>query len=54
MDLIPFTDVGTDLMAGIAVVGAALVLAFTATKMFGFVTGWVGKLFNAARGSSGG
>lgn len=53
MDLTAFTDAQTDLAAGIATVGAALVTVYVATKSFPFITAWVGKLFNAARGRSG-
>jgi hypothetical protein len=52
MDLTIFTDNATQLATGIGVVGAAVVGTFVATKSFGFVTAWIGKLFGSAKGRS--
>jgi hypothetical protein len=54
MDLTIFTSEATDLGVGIGVVGAAVVATYVATKSFGFVTAWIGKLFGSAKGRAGG
>jgi hypothetical protein len=54
MDLTIFTDNATTLATGIGVVGAAVVATFVATKSFGFVSAWIGRLFGSARGRAGG
>ena len=53
IDVSSFTTAGTDLLAAVAIVGVAVVGMFVATKGFGFVTAWVGKLFGAAKGKAG-
>jgi len=53
IDISDFTAAATDLGTAIPLVGAALVTTFVATKGFGFVIAWVGKLFGAARGRAG-
>jgi hypothetical protein len=52
IDLTEFTDSATDLAVAVGVVGAALVGTYVATKSFGFVTAWVGKLFGASKGKA--
>lgn len=54
MDLTPFTSTATDVMAGIGVVGAAIVVAYSARKTFGFVTAAIGSLFGAGKGRAAG
>jgi hypothetical protein len=54
MDLTEFTAAQTELATAVGVVGAAVVAIYVSTKTFGFVTAWVGKMFGAGRGKSGG
>ena len=54
MDLTIFTDEAAALATAIGVVGAAVVATFVATKSFGFVTAWIGRLFGSAKGRAGG
>ena len=53
IDISGFTTSATDLGVAVGLVGAALVTTYVATKSFGFVTAWVGKLFGAAKGKAG-
>lgn len=54
MDITEFTGAATDIGVAIPLVGAAVVTAYVATKTFGFVTTWIGRLFGAGKGKSGG
>lgn len=54
IDLTAFTSSATDIGTAVGTVGAALVTAYVATKSFGFITAWVGKLFSAGKGRAAG
>jgi len=54
IDLTAFEDVVTDVGVAVGVVGGALVTAYVATKSFGFITAWVKKLMDAAKGRAAG
>jgi hypothetical protein len=54
MDLTPFTGAATDVGVAIGVVGAAIVVAYSARKTFGFVTAAIGSLFGAGKGKAAG
>lgn len=49
MDLTEFTAADTALTTAVATVGAATVGVYVATKGFGFVKAWIGKLFRSAK-----
>jgi len=47
IDLDAFTDANTDILAAVAIVGAATVAAYVAARSFRFGIAWIGKLFKS-------